>query len=92
MLFNLYSKGAVPIEIIYEFLNIDPETCRRKLEEDLFTVNDSKFNQLLDSIYGGGVNEQLLDTTDLKSKIAKGLRLEEKDSDEVGLEGSGEGV
>lgn len=91
MLFNLYSKGSIPIEIIYEFLNIDPETCRRKLEEDLFTVNDSKFNQLLDSIYGG-VTDDLAKNTDLISKIAKGLGLENKEVDESGLEGSGEGM
>lgn len=91
MLFNLYSKGSIPIEIIYEFLNIDPETCRRKLEDDLFTVNDSKFNQLLDSIYGGMV-DQLVDRTDIVSKIAQGLKLEEVNNEDKGLEGSGEGV
>jgi hypothetical protein len=91
MLFNLYSKGSIPIEIIYEFLNIDPETCRRKLEEDLFTVNDSKFNQLLDSIYGG-ITDRLVDGTDMISKISQGLKLEERSTDDEGLEGTGEGV
>ena len=91
MMFNLYSKGSLPIDIIYEFLNIDPETCRRKLEDDLFTVNDSKFNQLLDSIYGG-ITDKLADKTDLVSKVAQGLGLKETPNDEEGLEGSGEGI
>src|SRR5208337_3121922 len=51
MMYNLYSKGSLPISIILEFLNIDPETVKRQLEQDLFSVNDSKFNELMSSVY-----------------------------------------
>ena len=92
MLYNLYIKNSVPIDVIYEFLNLDPETCRRKIEEDLFTVKDAKMNQALDSIYSG-VSELLFKTTDLADRVAKGLTLKTKDLDEQeGTEGSGEGM
>ena len=92
MLYNLYIKNSVPIDVIYEFLNLDPETCRRKLEEDLFTVKDAKMNQVLDALYGA-VSEKLLATTDVVDRIAKGLTLKTKNLDEQeGAEGSGEGM
>ena len=92
MLFNLYSKGSLPVDIIYEFLNIDPETCKRKLEEDMLTVKDSKFNQILDALYAA-LPEMIIKTTDVSDKIIKSLGLRVKDeSEEDGPEGTGEGV
>lgn len=92
MLFNLYAKGSLPVDIIYEFLNLDPETCKRKLEEDLLTVKDSKFNQVLDAIYAG-VAEKLFGATDLVEKVSKSLQLQTKDvTEQTGPEGTGEGV
>jgi hypothetical protein len=93
MLFNLYSKGSLPIDIIYEFLSLDPEDCERKLEDNLFTVKDSKFNEMLSNIYNS-VGEWLMTNTDLGKRITKGLQLEEVDQEPEGEgpEGSGEGV
>ena len=92
MLFNLYAKGSLPVDIIYEFLNLDPETCKRKLEEDLMTVKDSKFNQVLDALYAG-VPEFILKTTDAIDKVTKSLMLKAKEQEEQpGPEGSGEGM
>lgn len=92
MLFNLYSKGSLPVDIIYEFLNLDPEDCQRKLEDALFTVKDSKFNEMLSNIYGS-VGEWMMANTDLGKRLTKGLTLSEIDhSEDEGPEGSGEGV
>lgn len=91
MMFNLYQKGSLPIEIIYDFLNVDPESCRRKLEEDLFTVNDSKFNQLLDSVYSA-ITEKLMEKYDLVERVAEGLKLKETSHEDEDLAGEGEGV
>jgi hypothetical protein len=93
MLFNLYSKGSLPVEIIYEFLNLDPEDCTRKLEEALFTPMDSKFNEMLSTIYNS-VGDWLMTNTDLGKRITAGLTLNEVDAsiEDDGLEGSGEGV
>jgi hypothetical protein len=93
MLYNLYVKGSIPIDIILEFLSIDPESCKQRLEEDLFTVNDSKFNEFLTSFYNSlAGNENLINKTDVIDKMMKSMGLKEKDSeDEKGLEGTGEG-
>ncbi len=92
MLFNLYSKGSLPVEIILEFLNIDPEDCKQKLEDSLFTVNDSKFNELLSNIYNS-IGQMITDKSDLIKRVIKGLTLDEVDNEaEEGQEGSGEGM
>src|SRR5271157_1273439 len=93
MLFNLFSKGSLPVDIILEFLNVDPEDCKRKLEDNLFTVNDSKFNEMLSNLYGS-VGEWMMANTDLGKKLTKGLGLNEVDhtEDDTGPEGSGEGM
>jgi hypothetical protein len=92
MLFNLYSKGSLPVDIILEFLNIDAEDCKRKLEDNLFTVNDSKFNEALSAIYNG-MGEWLMAKTDLGKRVAEGMTLNEIDNGaEEGPEGSGEGM
>jgi hypothetical protein len=92
MLFNLYSKGSLPVDIIYEFLNLDPEDCERKLEDALFTVKDSKFNEMLSNLYGS-VGEWMMANTDLGKRLTKGLTLNEVDhTEDEGPEGSGEGV
>jgi len=92
MLFNLYSKGSLPVDIIYEFLSIDPEDAERKLEDNLFTVRDSKFNEMLSNIYNS-VGEWMMVNTDLGNRLTKGLTLETVDNEaEEGPEGSGEGV
>ena len=93
MLFNLYAKGSLPVDIIYEFLNLDPETCKRKLEEDLLTVKDSKFNQVLDALYSSDMISQILKTTDAVDKVSKSLQLKKQDIDDMtSPEGTGEGV
>lgn len=92
MLFNLYSKGSLPVEIILEFLNIDPEDCKQKLENSLFTVNDSKFNELLSNIYNS-IGQVIMEKSDLVKRVIKGLTLDEVDNEaEEGPEGSGEGM
>jgi hypothetical protein len=92
MLFNLYAKGSLPVDIIYEFLNLDPEDCKRKIEDSLFTVTDSKFNEMLSNIYGS-VGDWLMTNTDLGKRLTKGLTLNEvENDDDEGPEGSGEGM
>lgn len=73
-LFNLYQKGSVPIDLILEMFNIDPNTCREKLEADMFTVNDPVFNEVTRGIYGE-VGRKLAEDTDAVQRIAKYLKL-----------------
>ncbi len=91
MLFNLYAKGSLPVSTILEFLGIDSETVTRELEDDLFTVRDSKFNELLTNVYGN-VAQAIVDRTDIVNRLAKGMTLKEQDAEGSGFEGSGEGL
>jgi len=49
-MFNLYQKGSLPVEYIYELLNIDPGDAHELLKRDLFTVKDSTFNEFLRNV------------------------------------------
>jgi hypothetical protein len=93
MLYNIYSKGSLPVSIILDFLNIDAETVKRQLEDDLFTVNDSKFNELLGSLYGS-ITDVIIKKTDLWKRLAKGMGLDEveEEGDGEGIEGTGSGM
>lgn len=82
-LFNLYQKGSITIDLILEMFNIDPHDTRVKLENDLFTVNDATFNEVIRGIYGA-VGQMLADKTDIADKIAKYLKLTLKEPDQEG--------
>jgi hypothetical protein len=74
-----------------EFLEIDPEDAKRKLEEDLYGVNDAKFNELLSNIYNS-VGQVVMERSDVVKRVIKGLQLDEVDEEpEQGPEGSGQG-
>jgi hypothetical protein len=76
-LFNLYQKGSLDIDVILELLNIDPHTTREKLKRDVFTFNDSKFNDVLGAIYSE-VGRALAENSDVAEKIAEALGLKYK--------------
>ena len=84
-LFNLYQKGSLDVDIILELLNVDPEMAKSKLERDLFTLNDSQFNEALRGIYSD-VGRDLAENTDAAQIIAKnlGLRYEKKEEEDGG--------
>jgi hypothetical protein len=92
MLFDLYQKGSVPVSVLLELLDVDPEVCRKNLEADLFTVNDSKFNAFLENLYSNVASSDSFATTDIADKFKRALGLKEKDIDESEIEGSGEGI
>lgn len=72
-LFNLYQKGSIPISVILELFNLDPEDMQEKLEEDLMTVNDATFNEVLRGAYGD-VGRKLIEVSpDLINRIAKAM-------------------
>ena len=82
--FQLYQKGSVPIEVVLEMLNIDPDITRQKLESDLFTVNDSVFNEFLRAAYSAAGND-FASKTDILERLARSMHLTFKDqSDSTG--------
>ena len=72
--FQLYQKGSISVDLILDILNIDPASTQEKLENDMFTVNDSQFNEVLRNIYTN-VATSLVEQTDLTPKLAKYLKL-----------------
>lgn len=83
-LLNLYQKGSLDIDVILELLNIDPLTTKRKLERDLFTLNDASFNEVLRAAYSAA-GQALVENSDLVEKIAANIKLHyEKPKEEGG--------
>ena len=82
-LFNLYQKGSLDVDVILELLNVDPITTREKLKRDLFTLNDSSFNEVLRGVYGD-VGRAIAENSDAVEKIAKtlGVKYEKKEEEE----------
>jgi intein/homing endonuclease len=86
--FNLYNKGSLSIDIIHDMMNIDTVSTKKKLEADLFTVNDSAFNQLLQNLYTA-LGPLLAEKFDGASKIADYLGLNELPAPPPEAEGAG---
>jgi len=72
--FQLYQKGSISIDLILDILNIDPDSTKEKIEKDLFTVNDSIFNEVMRQIYTSAA-QPLVEKTDLVQKLAEYLKL-----------------
>lgn len=87
-LYNLYSKGSISIDLILEMLNIDPNDTRVKIENDMFTVNDAIFNEILRSLYNE-VGRMLAEKTDVIERISKYMDLKLKPEKPEGDEGGG---
>lgn len=72
MLFNLYQKGSLDISVILDLLNIDPVDTKDKLQQDLFTVNDSIFNELLRSMYTEAARV-IVERSDIVQRLSKSM-------------------
>lgn len=51
ILFSLYQKGSLPVSILYDILNLDPDDVKRGIEADLWTVNDPNMNEMVRGLY-----------------------------------------
>ena len=74
-LYNLYQKGSLDVDTILELLNLDPVTVREKIQQDLFTVSDPTFNEVLRGIYGEA-GRALAEGSNANEKIAESLGLD----------------
>lgn len=75
--FQLYQKGSISIDLILDILNIDPDATKEKIEADLFTVNDSQFNEMIRNVYTN-VAGPMTDNTNIVEKLADYLNLNMK--------------
>ena len=85
-LFQLYQKGSVPVEVIYELFNLDADRMQEKLMADLFTVNDATFNRTIEEV-NSEVGRAIVEQTNIVQKQAEYLGLEFKAQDEGGDDG-----
>lgn len=74
-MFNMYSKGSLPVEYILELLNIDPDRAYMKLKKDLWTLKDATMNEAMRSVL-----------SDVGRKIAEETNVVKILSEEFGLE------
>jgi hypothetical protein len=72
--FQLYQKGSISIDLILDILNIDPVSTKEKLEHDMWTVNDSQFNEALRNVYAN-VATALVEKTDVTQQLAEYMGL-----------------
>jgi intein/homing endonuclease len=88
---QLYNKGSISIDVILEMLNIDPISTRKKIEADLFTVNDFAFNQLMSNVYNAA-GQALVEKYTVAQRLANYMNLDELPPPPPGEEGMGGGL
>lgn len=73
---QLYNKGSISIDVILEMLNVDPIATKKKIESDLFTVNDFAFNQLMSNVYTAA-GQALVERYTVAQRLAEYMNLDE---------------
>jgi hypothetical protein len=74
-MFNLYQKGSLSVGYILELFNLDPQAVEERLSQDLMTVNDALFNEVMRSAYSE-VGRALPEQSDIIERIVDYLKLE----------------
>jgi hypothetical protein len=87
-LFQLYQKGSLNVDVIYELFNLNGEEIRDRLLEDTFTIKDATFNRLLEEVHSEA-GRNLVSMTDVMEKIAKNLGLKITNPNPNGGDGEG---
>ncbi|OPZ37448.1 MAG: hypothetical protein BWY99_01867 [Synergistetes bacterium ADurb.BinA166] len=84
-MFNLYQKGSLPISFILDLLNIDADDALEQLKKDMFTPNDSTFNDFLKNVLTKA-GEDAVEKTDVLERLvaAAGLKMKAKEGDRYG--------
>ena len=86
-LFQLYQKGSLPVDVLYDVLNLDGDAMEAALRKDLWTLKNDKANEVVSSVYGS-VSEDIISNTDVSARVIQALGLkkispEEKEADDV---------
>lgn len=88
-LFQLYQKGSLPVDIIYELFNLNTDDIHERIFEDLFTVKDSNFNRIIEDLCSE-IGRALAERSDATEKVGKYLKLTvSAGEDEGGYSGFG---
>jgi len=76
-LYQLYQKGSLPVEVLYELFNLNVDDINAKLRNDMFTVKDSTSNRMVEAA-NTDLGRALIEKTDLLERAAKYLGLKIK--------------
>lgn len=90
ILFTLYQKGSLPVTILYDILNIETEDIERGIKDDLFTVLDPNFNDIIQDILGNA-SDDIYSETDIKERLIESMNLTVKERTDEEDEDSGGG-
>lgn len=84
-MFNLYTKGSLPISFILDLLNIDADEVLDQLKRDMWGPNDANFNELIRAALTK-IGDSIPDKTDLLDRVAKaaGLNIVDQGDDRFG--------
>ena len=92
-LFNLNMKMQLPTSVLLDLLDLDVESVRDLLKEELFTMTDPNVNTLIQAMYGAqSLTDSIIGNTNLAERIANNIGLEYNPPppEEGGEEGEGE--
>lgn len=78
ILFSLYQKGSLPVGILYDILNIETEDIQRGIEQNLFTVLDPNFNDIISDIQSTATDD-IYSESDVKEKLMEAMLLTPKE-------------
>lgn len=73
-MFNLYQKGSLSVDYILELFNLDPAAVEERLKDNLMTVNDAMFNEIIRSAYSE-VGREMKDRSDIVERVVRYLDL-----------------
>lgn len=79
-LFQLYQKGSLPIKVLYEVFNLDPQEMDEMLVDDMFTPRDATFNELLREVHSNLASEVVANTNVLE-RVSSALGLKRIDEE-----------
>ena len=88
-LFQLYQKGSLPVDVIYDLFNLNADEINEKLKQDMFTPKDSQFNELIRSVYNSC--SQSIPNSNLPKIILESLKGPKGEKVEVTEQQEGEG-
>ncbi len=82
-LFQLYQKGSLPVDVLYELFNLNAERMTEQLKKDVLTVKDATFNRMLEEI-NAEVGRSMVERSDVVKRVIKYLGLSEAEKPEEG--------
>lgn len=82
-LFQLYQKGSLPVDVIYELFNLNADDMGKRIQEELFTVKDSTFNRAVEEI-NTETGRAIVRQSNIVQKMAKYLGLEYHEEQQEG--------